>query len=63
MMSYVIHGMFVLFWCVWKEQTHSYIMVPSKHTCDINFSSSYIGGCNDPPARRLTKIAWLDDGK
>ena len=28
----VIHGMFVLFWYVWKEETHSYTMVSNKYT-------------------------------
>ena len=44
----VIHGMLVLFWNVWKEETHySYTMVPNKHTSGVYFSSSQ------------GKIAWL----
>ena len=27
----VIHEIFTLFWYVWKEETHSYTMVPNKH--------------------------------
>ena len=43
--------MFVLFWYVWQEETHSYTMVPNKHTTGVHFSSSQ------------GKIAWLDEGK
>ena len=57
----VIHGMFVLFWCVWKEVTHSYTMVPNKHTSGI-FFFKFIGGCNPPWLDVLQKIAWLDNG-
>ena len=34
---------------VWKEETHSYTMVPNKHTSGVHFSSSQ------------GKIAWLDE--
>ena len=39
------------FWYVFKEETHSYTMVPNKYTSGVHFSSSQ------------GKIAWLDKGQ
>ena len=33
-------GYLYFFWYVWKEETHSYTMVPNKHTSGVYFSGS-----------------------
>ena len=51
------HGMFVLFWYVWKEKTHSYTMVPNKHTSlqAFIFQVHRAGGCNNSPSPWLVR--------
>ena len=57
----VIHGMFVLFRYVWKEETHSYNMVPNKQISRCLFFK-FTRELQEPTLDRRFKIAWLDKG-
>ena len=55
----VIHGTFVFFWYLWKEKTHSYIMVPNKHTSIKYIFFQVHKGLQQPSlVSRVKKIAW-----
>ena len=45
--SYV--GCLYLFWYEWKEETHSYTMVPIRHIWGVHFSNSREGVVTIPP--------------
>ena len=65
-MSYVWYLYFI--WYVWKEKTHSYTMVPNKHTSGVYFFK-FMGGCcshrgfQQPPlVSRVTKNSLVRPG-
>ena len=58
----VIHGIFVLFWYVWKEETHTYTMVPKKYTSGVFFLKVNRGLRQPPLVRRVTKNSLVRRG-
>ena len=56
----VIHGIFVLFWYIWKEKTHSYTIVPNKLTSGF---LKVLRGLQQPPlVSRVTKNSLIRQG-